>query len=632
MSVTEREPADRRGSPAAGKPPRVRMVGAWWGPAVGLSGLGLISAFELDRTDASREVFFNVAQPWAVYVLLAALTGLLVYGFGRHATLWDDRQAHARRPARDPRPDPQRPAARHRPGEGPPRPLRGDHAPLHLFLDHRAHPRHRPGRDRRRHQARLPPRALLPLLLLLRRPLRPDRPHRRRHGPLPPLLRRLPPHPLGRARRGPRHHRRPRPDPRLRLPRRVLPRLQHRAPRLRARGRDPAGGADRLGALVVRLVGARRALGDLRHLADAHPQRPHLVVVGPHRARLRLARPARLHAPRPHDLRARQRLLPAHRRPRPPRPHREHRGAGGLRRRPGPGLHLEAALRARRLRPLRPLHGGLPRRHRRAAALADAPHPGPQGAPRLGRPRPPARRSRRRRRPLRLARRDGRRRHQGRDALGLPHLRRLRRGVPGDDRARPHHRRHAPLPRHGRGPRPRRRPERAREHRAARPPLARHHAHPRVVDGGPGRRSHLRRLPGVPLLGRLLRIARRAQPADHAGRLPAAGRGRRQLRRARPGGDLQRRPGTPARQRVPLPDPRHAARRDLPGQERAEGHHQLPALLQHLPQRVPAVSTANSRSCTTPSSSTAPSRTARSAPATRSARASPTTTPATSAA
>ena len=88
MSVSEREPADPGGSPAAGKPPRVRMVGAWWGPAVGLSGLGLISAFELGRTDASREVFFNVAQPWAVYVLLAALTGLLVYGFGRHATLW----------------------------------------------------------------------------------------------------------------------------------------------------------------------------------------------------------------------------------------------------------------------------------------------------------------------------------------------------------------------------------------------------------------------------------------------------------------------------------------------------------------------------------------------------------------
>ena len=82
-----------------------RVLGAWWGPAVGLSSLGLVSAIELARTGAprqetaplpadgsvltaTREVFFNVDQPWAVYVLLAALTGLLVYGFGRHASLW----------------------------------------------------------------------------------------------------------------------------------------------------------------------------------------------------------------------------------------------------------------------------------------------------------------------------------------------------------------------------------------------------------------------------------------------------------------------------------------------------------------------------------------------------------------
>ena len=67
---------------------RVRLTGAWWGPAVGLTGLGLVSAVELERTGASREIFFNVDQPWAVYLLLAALTGLLVYGIGRHATLW----------------------------------------------------------------------------------------------------------------------------------------------------------------------------------------------------------------------------------------------------------------------------------------------------------------------------------------------------------------------------------------------------------------------------------------------------------------------------------------------------------------------------------------------------------------
>ena len=89
MSVSERDsaapahPAGRRG-----KPRPVRLTGAWWAPAVGLSGLGLISAIELERTNAGREVFFNVQQPWIVYILLAALTGLLVYGFARHATLW----------------------------------------------------------------------------------------------------------------------------------------------------------------------------------------------------------------------------------------------------------------------------------------------------------------------------------------------------------------------------------------------------------------------------------------------------------------------------------------------------------------------------------------------------------------
>ncbi len=64
------------------------MVGGWWSPAVGLSGIGLIAALEVERTDAGREIFFNVQQPWAVYVFMASLVGLLVYGFGRHAGLW----------------------------------------------------------------------------------------------------------------------------------------------------------------------------------------------------------------------------------------------------------------------------------------------------------------------------------------------------------------------------------------------------------------------------------------------------------------------------------------------------------------------------------------------------------------
>lgn len=55
---------------------------------MGASVFGLITAFELDRTGATREIFFNVDQPWAVYVMLSVLAGLLVYAFGRHATLW----------------------------------------------------------------------------------------------------------------------------------------------------------------------------------------------------------------------------------------------------------------------------------------------------------------------------------------------------------------------------------------------------------------------------------------------------------------------------------------------------------------------------------------------------------------
>ena len=90
MSVSERDSVGpARPEHGSRKPRPIRLVGAWWAPAVGLSGLGLISAVELEaRTDAGREVFFNVEQPWAVYVLLASLVGLLVYGFGRHATLW----------------------------------------------------------------------------------------------------------------------------------------------------------------------------------------------------------------------------------------------------------------------------------------------------------------------------------------------------------------------------------------------------------------------------------------------------------------------------------------------------------------------------------------------------------------
>ena len=72
----------------AGSAPRVRLLGAWWGPTVALAGVGLGGSLEAERSGAGREVFFNVDQPWAVYLFLAALVGLLVYGIGRHASLW----------------------------------------------------------------------------------------------------------------------------------------------------------------------------------------------------------------------------------------------------------------------------------------------------------------------------------------------------------------------------------------------------------------------------------------------------------------------------------------------------------------------------------------------------------------
>ena len=67
---------------------RSRVVGAWWGPAVGVSGLGLVTAFEFNARGATREIFFNVEAPWSVYACLAALIGLLTYGLVRHAALW----------------------------------------------------------------------------------------------------------------------------------------------------------------------------------------------------------------------------------------------------------------------------------------------------------------------------------------------------------------------------------------------------------------------------------------------------------------------------------------------------------------------------------------------------------------
>jgi len=77
-------------STTAGEQP-ARVVGFWWAPAllVTIAGLYLAMATSSDVIDdAHRESFFNAAHPWAVYVFMSALVGLLAYGFVRHASLW----------------------------------------------------------------------------------------------------------------------------------------------------------------------------------------------------------------------------------------------------------------------------------------------------------------------------------------------------------------------------------------------------------------------------------------------------------------------------------------------------------------------------------------------------------------
>ncbi len=64
-----------------------RHVGGWWGPAVGVSALGFYAAVTAEGTPG-REIGFNADHPWAVYAFMAALVGLMGYGFVRHAGLW----------------------------------------------------------------------------------------------------------------------------------------------------------------------------------------------------------------------------------------------------------------------------------------------------------------------------------------------------------------------------------------------------------------------------------------------------------------------------------------------------------------------------------------------------------------
>ena len=271
-----------------------------------------------------------------------------------------------------------------------------------------------------------------------------------------------------------------------------------------------------------------------------------------------------------------------------------------LRAREGRGLHLEGHARLRHLHRVRPLPVAVPGVEHRQAAVAQAGDHGPARPPvRQGAlPASAARRPRRRatidfagptggtaprsagvrlrpgarvragagRAPAGRDGRGGRRDRPGR-AVVVHHLRGLRRAVPGRHRARRPHRRHAPLPGADRvGV-----PLRAR-HAVPQPgeqgqPVGAERPQPAGLDEEPGLRrarcstGSWRRTTRVPVLGRLRGRVRRQGAEDRAGHRGAAAPRRRGLRRARPGGDLHRRPGPAVGQRVPVPDAGGAERR-----------------------------------------------------------------------
>jgi len=103
---------------------------------------------------------------------------------------------------------------------------------------------------------------------------------------------------------------------------------------------------------------------------------------------------------------------------------------------------------------------------------------------------------------------------------------------------------------------------------------------------GAGRRQAARGR--VPLLGRLRRFVRRQEQEGQPGAVQAAEPGGRQLRHSRPERELHRRLRSPHRQRVHLPDARHAEHRSAQRHGGEEDHHPVPALLQHAAERVPA--------------------------------------------
>ncbi|CAA9349423.1 MAG: Fe-S oxidoreductase, partial [uncultured Frankineae bacterium] len=406
-----------------------------------------------------------------------------------------------------------------------------------------------------------------------------------------------------------------------------------------ARPRHVAVAGERVGAVLQQAPepGDRAARGDVRSaVGGRHDPRPHRRHHGLPRAGRALQAPAHRHRA---DQRADQAQSRGHR-ARRSAAHDEQgqgpRARGGrprgrhLRRRQGRGLQMDRHARHGHVHRVRTLPVAVPGLEHRQAAVAEAADHEParppvrQGAvhPRLAdraggpRPRLPRRRhasrSRRPRGRLRPgqghqprpgrppARRDrrGGRGHRPRRPVELHDVRRLRRAVPGRHRARRPHPRHAPLPGADRERVPQRGRRDAAQPRERRQPLGSEQQGPQRLDGGaalPGARRRRRdpRRGGVPVLGRLRRRPGGPQQEGHPRRRRAAAHRRRRVRRARLGRDLLRRPGPAPGQRVRLPDAggrerRDAEQRRCDARERRQDRRDVPALLQHPRQRVPA--------------------------------------------
>ena len=276
-------------------------------------------------------------------------------------------------------------------------------------------------------------------------------------------------------------------------------------------------------------------------------------------------------------------------------------------------LHLEAAARLLHLHRVRALHRRLPRQPHRQAALAQAHHrrhPPPDGGADADARLPHGTQAGR---SAHAARRHGdgtaatatptatatatdhpaHRRRRLRADLGLRDLRRLHGGVPRLHRARADDHGHAPLPGDGAGRDAGDRAGHPHAARAARPPLARHPAHPHDLDRGDGRggrrgpdlRRHQEYLYWVGCTGALQE--RNVKVTKALVRLFIQAGVSFGVLAMEEGcsGDPARRLGNEYLYQIQAA----AEHRDVQGEERAEGHRQLPALLQHDQARVPAV-------------------------------------------